>query len=106
MIYDLRFATDAQGNSAGPKTTVLAGQASRLTSTAITLHQPPHVFHGGCQTRHHGPADNAVADVQFDQVRHPEQRRQIFVVQSVPGVHLEPERVRLFRTGNEAVEFW
>ena len=33
------------------------------------------------------------------------QRRQIFVIQSVPGVHFQAERVRLFRAGNQALQF-
>jgi hypothetical protein len=33
------------------------------------------------------------------------QRRQIFVIQSVPGVHLQAERVRLLRAGNQPLQF-
>ena len=49
-------------------------------SPAIIFHQAQHVFDGGCQTRHHGATDDAVADVQFDQVRHAVHQRQVLVV--------------------------
>ena len=71
----------------------------------ILFHQPQHFLDGLFQSDQDRPADDAVADVQFHQMRHAMQRRQIFVIQSVPGVHLQAERVRLFRAGNEALQF-
>ena len=42
-----------------------------------------------------------MADVQLDQVRHVMQQRQVLVIQAVPGVDLQAERVRLLRAGDQ-----
>src|ERR1039458_3647858 len=36
---------------------------------------------------------------------HAMQRRQVCIVQSVPRIHLQPERVRLVRAGNQPRQF-
>jgi hypothetical protein len=33
------------------------------------------------------------------------QRRQVFVIQSVPGIHAQAQRVRLLRAGNQPLHF-
>jgi len=38
-------------------------------------------------------------------MRHAMQRGQVRVIQSVPRVHLQAERVRLFRAGNQPLQF-
>ena len=63
-------------------------------------------MHGLFQSDKDRAAHDAVADVQFHQMRHAEKRRQIFVIQSVSGVHLQAERVRLLRAGNQTVQFF
>src|ERR1017187_4277397 len=74
-------------------------------SVPVARHQPQQVLHGGGEPNRDGAADDAVADVQLDQVRHLMQQRQIVVVQAVPGIDLQAERVRLLRRGNQSSQF-
>ena len=53
----------------------IGANAQDHTSAGITGHQPEHVFNGGTQAGKNRAADNAVADVQFHQVRHLAQYR-------------------------------
>ena len=52
-------------------------------------HQQQHFLHGGGQPDDDGPADDAVADVQFHEVRHLAQNVEILIIQSVSGIDLQ-----------------
>ena len=71
----------------------------------VIFHHRQHFFHGGVHTDKHRAAHEAVADVQLHQMRHGKQRRQILTGQSVTGVHLQAEQVRLPRPSDEALQF-
>src|ERR1035437_3561044 len=73
-------------------------------SAPVVRHQPQHLLHGGRESNRDGAADDAVADVQLDEVRHAMQQRQILVVEAVPGVDLQAERVRLLRAGDQSFQ--
>ena len=74
-------------------------------SSRVTFHRLQHFPDGSVQPDDHGAADNAVTDVELDQVRDDVQERHVLTIQSVPGVHLQPELVRLLRRGNQPFEF-
>ena len=50
------------------------------------FHGQQHLAHGGGQANHQGAADNAVPDVQFDQMRHLAQHGNVAVIQAMTGV--------------------
>jgi len=45
-----------------------------------------------------------MADIEFNEVRHAKERRQVSVVESVTGIDFETERMRPGRAGNQALE--
>ena len=63
-----------------------------LHTSYFIIHQPQHFLHGGRQADGQGAADNAVADVQLDQVRNLKQRREVLVIQPMAGVDLQAQR--------------
>ena len=71
----------------------------------VSRHDPQHFLHGGTQADEHRAADNAVADVQLDEMRHAKKRGQVFAVQTVARVDLEAERVRLLRGADQTPHF-
>ena len=54
---------------------------------------------------HERPADDAVANVQFDQMRHGQQGREILVVQAVAGVDAQSQGMRLPGGGGQFFGF-
>ena len=55
---------------------------------------------------HDGARDDAVPDIELVQMRHGgEQRLDVFVVDAVPGVHADAERMRVLRALRQTVEF-
>lgn len=61
---------------------------------AIALHERQHVLHCLRDAGKHGATDDAVANVQFFQMRHDVESLQIFVVQAVTGIDVKAEFIR------------
>jgi hypothetical protein len=82
----------AGGESEKPPVTVSSRTLMSLTldfrlqtqdsfaSSPVVCHQPQHLLHGGLQTHRDGAADDAVADIQLDQVRHAVHQREVTIV--------------------------
>ena len=81
---------------------VRPGLSTQSGLCRIPRHQREHVFHRGLQTREHGAADDAVPDVQFDEMRHLKKCGQVCVVQTVTRIDAQAEFVRQLRGRNEA----
>lgn len=64
-----------------------------------------HFLDGGRDSDEHRPADDAVPDVQLDQVRHGEERGNVFVIQTVPGIHPQSQVMSLARGVDEPAQF-
>lgn len=60
-------------------------------SAFISLHRCEHLLHGLRDAHHNRAAHDAVADVQLDEMRHVMQQTEIFVIEAMPGVHLQAE---------------
>ena len=52
----------------------------------VLSHELQHLPNSALQTDEHRAAEDAVADVEFHEMRHVKKRWQIVAVQSVPGV--------------------
>src|ERR1043165_5386970 len=77
----------------------------RVSSSRIALHRRKHFLHGVGQTGNDRAAYDAVANVEFDQVRYPEQVGEVLNVQSVAGVDPEAQQSRLVRAGDQPLQF-
>src|ERR1035437_9685816 len=75
-----------------------------IVSPPVVRHQPQHLLHRGLDPHRDGAADDGVADVQLDQVRHAMEQRKVPVIQAVPGVDLQAERVCLLRSEEHTSE--
>ena len=59
---------------------------SRRLLVARVGHQPQHLFHRCFQTDEQSSADDAMTDVELDEVRHAVEQWQVLVIQTVAGI--------------------
>ena len=69
------------------------------------LEEAEHFLNGGAKADNDGAADDAVADVQFGQVRHFVDVSDVLIVEAVSGVDFEPELSSLRGGGVEPANF-
>ena len=72
--------------------------------SAILLQDAQHFSYGAVKADEHGAADDAVADVQLDHVRHRKKSLGVFVVETVTGIDFKAELMGLFGSGNQTIE--
>src|SRR5207253_8563517 len=77
-----------------------------FSSSTIVFHQRKHFLHGVGQTDDDRAADDAMPNVEFNQVRYAQQVWQVLAVQSVAGVDPEAQQRRLLRPGEEPIQFF
>ena len=74
-------------------------------SALVSGHQDEHFLDCLLNSDADGSADNAVSDVQFDQVGHAVQEVQVRVVEAVTGIDLQSEGMCPLRRRRETSEF-
>src|SRR5581483_10096806 len=67
-------------------------------------HQSFHLAYRVADTGEDRARDDGVTDVQFRDPRDGGDRLDVVIVQTVPGVHLEPERATLLEGAHDAAE--
>src|SRR5258708_2475293 len=70
---------------------------------AITLHLAEHLLYRRGKPNGNGSADNAVADVQFNQMRHGEQQANVLIIQSVTRIDSEAKDIGVVRRCDKAI---
>lgn len=83
----------------------LAGSSVTILPSIFRLEEAEHFLNGGAKSDNDGAADDAVADVQFGQVRHFVNGSDVLVVEAVAGVDFEIELVCLRGGGAEPANF-
>src|SRR5437016_4735531 len=66
----------------------------------IIFHQTEHVFDGTVHAHKQRTADDAMTDIQFNQMRHAVQHWNIFIIQTMTRVYFQPQVMSLLSAGN------
>ena len=80
-------------------------EGQRPLSAGVAFHRAQHFLHGGVEADEDGPADDAVADVELDEVRDDVKERDIRAGQAVASIDAQAKTVGLTGGGDQSLNF-